>query len=414
MNPASLPLSRLAIAAHGDRVLRILRKAIGAPPLLQRPEYADPERQPWGIRKAATWRPAPGSKRASLRLFVAVAVLATGCASPIPQEEVAVPTAMPHPPSAVPTEPPTITLVAVGDVMLARDLVTLMDTHGSTYPFEHVATLLGDADVTIANIEGTLTERGTPADKKYTFRTPPRHAAGLAQAGIDVVSLGNNHALDFGPEGLQDTIAALDAVGIAHSGAGQGEEAARRPAILEVKGTRMAFLSYAATADAVSAGPGQSGIAWGSVETMRDDIRQAKEEADVVVVSLHAGVEYADEPSPDQRALAQAAAEAGAALVLGHHPHVLQPWEFHDSTLIVYSLGNFVFDLDEDDLTELGPAPFQTVVLRLELAADGVKHVEPIPVFIDPLENRPRRATPAEATAILDRVGLLGGQAGQP
>jgi poly-gamma-glutamate synthesis protein (capsule biosynthesis protein) len=288
--------------------------------------------------------------------------------------------------------------------MLARDLVTLMDSHGSTYPFERVAQVLADADITVGNLEGTFTERGTPANKQYVFRTPPRHASGLALAGIDVVSLANNHALDYGPEGLRNTITSLDAAGIAHSGAGENDGVARRPAILEVGGLLVAFLSYAATADAFTAAPGVPGVAWGDVNTIREDVGRAMAQADMVVVSLHAGNEYADEPSPTQRLLAQAAVDAGAALVLGHHPHVLQSWESQGRSLIAYSLGNFVFDLDEDDLSQLGSAPFQTAALRVRISAGGVEDVEPVPFFIDPVENRPRPARPEEAQAILDRI----------
>ena len=344
-----------------------------------------------------------------LRLAVlgAVAFLAACGASPAEESArsgvpAAMPTSTPAPLTATPV--PTITLVAVGDVMLARDLVTLMDRHGSTYPFERVRRTLADADVTVANLEGTFTERGAPANKEYVFRTPPRHAIGLARAGIDIVSLANNHALDYGPEGLNDTIRSLDAAGIAHSGAGENEGAARRPAILEVRGLRVAFLSYAATADAFMAAPGVPGVAWGAVDTIREDVGQAREHADIVVVSLHAGNEYADEPDPTQRLLAQAAVGAGAALVLGHHPHVLQRWDFRGSSLIAYSLGNFVFDLDEDDLRQLGPGPFQTAALKVRISADGVEDVEPVPLYIDPWENRPRPALPAETQAILARI----------
>ncbi len=298
--------------------------------------------------------------------------------------------------------------------MLARDLVTLMDRYGAMYPFERVAPILADADITVANLEGTFTEGGTPADKKYVFRTPPRDAAGLALAGIDVVSLANNHALDFGPEGLRDTIAALDAVGIAHSGAGENDMAARRPAILPVRGLRVAFLSYAATADASAAAADADGVAWGTVDTISEDVKRARGQADVVVVSLHAGNEYADEPSDTQRLLAQAAIEAGATLVLGHHPHVLQRWEFRGPSFVAYSLGNFVFDLDGDDLAQLGPAPFQTVALKISVSASGVEKVEPIPVYIDPEEDRPRLAGPAEAEAILDRIQQLAGDLETP
>ena len=359
----------------------------------------------------------PGLHRAIVAVVLALLV---ACGTPSNQEPAshATPTAVPtlalSPSTPTPTPPLTISLVAIGDLMLARDLVTLMDRYGAIYPFEHVAPILADADVTIANLEGTFTERGSPADKKYVFRTPPRDAAGLVLAGIDVVSLANNHALDFAPEGLRDTITTLDVVGIAHSGAGENDAAARRPAILEVRGLRVAFLSYAATADATAAAPGVDGVAWGTVDTISEDVRRASEQADIVVVSLHAGNEYTDEPSATQQLLAQAAVEAGATLVLGHHPHVLQGWEFRGPSFIAYSLGNFVFDLDEDDLVQLGPAPFQTVALKIYVSASGVEKVEPIPVYIDPQEDRPRPADPAEAEAILDRIQQLGGDLGAP
>jgi len=351
-------------------------------------------------------------------MLAVVLALSVACGTPFDREpaphatQTAVPTLAPSPPTATP--PPTISLVAIGDLMLARDLVTLMDRYGAMYPFERVAPILADADITVANLEGTFTEGGTPADKKYVFRTPPRDAAGLALAGIDVVSLANNHALDFGPEGLRDTIAALDAAGIAHSGAGENDMAARRPAILAVGGLRVAFLSYAATADASAAAADTDGVAWGTVDTISEDVKRARGQADVVVVSLHAGNEYADEPSDTQRLLAQAAIEAGATLVLGHHPHVLQRWESRGPSFVAYSLGNFVFDLDGDDLAQLGPAPFQTVALKISVSASGVEKVEPIPVYIDPQEDRPRLAGPAEAEAILDRIQQLAGDLETP
>src|SRR3990172_2870300 len=225
--------------------------------------------------------------------------------------------------TATPQATGRVTLNAVGDLMLARDIVTLMDEHGWGYPFAAVRELLADADITIANLEGTFTERGEAASKLYTFRTPPRHAPGIAEAGIDVVSLGNNHTLDFGAAGLGDTLTALDAAGGRYGGAA-ARPAAGRPA----------------------------------------------------------------------------AVDAGAALVLGHHAHVLQGWERIGGALIVYGLGNFVFDLDRDDLATLGPRPFQTVVLRVDLTREGVQGVTARPVFIDPDEDRPRPATGDEAREI--------------
>jgi len=290
-----------------------------------------------------------------------------------------------------------VTLNAVGDLMLARDIITLMDAKGSAHPFAAVRHLLADADVTIANMEGTFTDRGIAASKYYTFRTPPRHAEGLAEAGIDVVSLGNNHAMDFGPVGLADTLAALDAAGIAHSGAGPDAVSARQPARLMVNGLGLAFLSYNYVAESTPAGPSSAGVAWGDAATIRQDVVAAKQAADLVIVSLHGGTEYNDGVTETQRLRARAAIEAGAALVLGHHAHVFQGWQVVGSAagraVIVWGLGNFVFDLDFEDLATLGPRPFQTAVLHFELTREGVQSVSARPVYIDPAENRPVPAT---------------------
>jgi poly-gamma-glutamate capsule biosynthesis protein CapA/YwtB (metallophosphatase superfamily) len=315
---------------------------------------------------------------------------------------------------ATPTPTGVLTLAAVGDIMLARDITTLMDEHGAVYPFERVLPLLQNADLTIANSEGTFTERGTAQVKAYTFRTPPKFAAGLAQAGIDAVSLGNNHTADYGPDGVADTIAALDAIGVKHAGAGMNDAEARKPAFLQAQGLRIAFLSYTDIMENTFAGPDIAGVALATPDVIAADVRAAKSQADVVIVALHSGVEYTDAPQPDQQELAHAAIDAGALIVLGHHPHTLQGWTSYNGGLIIYSLGNFVFDLDNDDLTNLGPRAFQTAVVSVTFDAHAVRSVRAEPVFIDPNEDRPRPATVDEAAAIHQRIDMLNQIAGAP
>jgi poly-gamma-glutamate capsule biosynthesis protein CapA/YwtB (metallophosphatase superfamily) len=300
-----------------------------------------------------------------------------------------------------------VTLNAVGDLMLARDIITLMDENGSVYPFAAVKELLEDSDITIANMEGTFTERGTQASKFYTFRTPPLHARGLAEAGIDVVSLGNNHAMDFGAQGLQDTLDALDAAGVLHGGAGANIQAARAPVFIEKNGLRLAFLSYNAVGEATFAGPNSYGVANADTAAIAQDVAGAKASADLVIVSLHAGTEYVDTPTAQQSTLARAAIDAGAVLVLGHHAHVLQGMQEYNGGLIAYGLGNFVFDLDSGDLATLGARPFQTMVLRLELSHEGAERVVTRPVFIDPTENRPVVPTGERLLEIESRIERL-------
>ncbi len=332
--------------------------------------------------------------------------------SPSASDTPTAPESMPtRAPSSSPTapagEPGIVTINAVGDLMLERDVIDLMDRYGALYPFEVVRSLLADADITVANMEGTFTDRGVAAGKKYTFRTPPRFARGLADAGIDVVSLGNNHTMDFGAVGVSDTLTALDSAGVRHAGAGVDEASARRPAVVEGKGMKVAFLSYNAVLEATFAGVTTPGVARATTGVIAHDVAAAKTTADFVVVSLHAGVEYTDDPTAEQRSLARAAVDAGAVLVLGHHPHVLQGWERYRGGVIVYSLGNFVFDLDPDDLATLGPRPFQTIVLRVSLSREAVVGVTSRPVFIDPVQVRPLPADPAQAEAIERRLKSL-------
>lgn len=316
-------------------------------------------------------------------------------------QAIAVQTVTPAPSSGV------VTINAVGDLMLDRDVERLMEERGGSYPFEKVQALLADADITVANLEGTLSDRGEAAAKSYTFRTAPRAAWDVAKAGIDVVSLANNHSTDFGEISLLDTIDALDAAGVRHAGAGSNGAEAHQPVLVEANGLRLAFLSYNAVPGSTAAGDEQAGVAWADEDVITRDVEAAEGRADAIVVLLHAGVEYQDAPNPEQRSLARAAIDAGASLVLGHHAHVLQGWEQYRGGVIVYGLGNFVFDLDADDLVTLGPRPFQTAVLRVTLDRNGVTEVRARPVFIDPEENRPLPADPDQAQQIEDRIATL-------
>jgi poly-gamma-glutamate synthesis protein (capsule biosynthesis protein) len=348
-------------------------------------------------------------------LAVALSFFLLACGVPDPNAPTAIPESSTETPATTPAPPVDtsattgpITLNAVGDIMLERDIITLMDQNGSAYPCAAVRPILADADITIGNMEGAFTARGTQASKFYTFRTPPRHAKGLFDAGFDVVSLGNNHAMDYGAVGLTDTIAALDAAGVKHSGADVDATAARKPAILEAKGTKIAFLSYNAVLEATFATSDSAGVAYADEDDIRADVIAAKQLADIVIVSLHAGVEYQDAPTAEQRRLDHAAIDAGASILLGSHAHVFQGWERYGRGVIVYGLGNFVFDLDPDDLATMGPRPFQTAVMRFELSPAGeVLSVTARPVFIDPREVRPQPAVGERLTGVETRIRML-------
>jgi poly-gamma-glutamate synthesis protein (capsule biosynthesis protein) len=291
-----------------------------------------------------------------------------------------------------------------------------MRERGHAFPFEHVRRLMAGSDIRFGNLELPLTERVAATYKDYVFRAPPSSVDALTGAGFNVLSLANNHALDYGSEGLLDTLATLERAGIAGVGAGRSAEEARRPAVLTVKGVRVAFLAYTNTpndsisgwnAAADEAGAERPGVAWGRAEDIRRDVAAARAGADVVIVSLHSGFEYTATPNPRQRELARASVDAGAALVLGGHPHVLQGVEFYRGAPIIYSLGNFVFDLDDDDRRQPGLPSVLTTIFRVTLTKQGVTSVRFLPAVIDQREGRPTPVSGDAATPVLARLYRL-------
>ena len=307
----------------------------------------------------------------------------------------------------------SITISAVGDISLARQVVDRMQANGADYPYALVAPLV-DGDIGLANLEGPFTDRGDPWPKGYNFRTPARFAAGLRSGRFGVVTLANNHTLDFGAIGLTDTIAALDAAGIGHAGAGRDDIAAWNPVIIDVRGLRTAFIGCALTPDegggfsirAWAAGSGDApGIAVCEAGRLRDAVARARTAADFVIVAVHAGDEYNTAPNATQRELATAALEGGADAYIGAHAHVVQPIERHGQQLVVWGLGNFIFDLDEVDLANI-PQPRVSLILDLTLTKGrGVTAYHAIPVTQDADEDRPRPAAPEEAAALYALIG---------
>lgn len=308
------------------------------------------------------------------------------------------PTPEPTPPPTPSPPPARVLLAAVGDVMLGRSVGARLEAEGAAIAFAHVRDILSGADITVANLESAVGVRGTPAPKAYTFRAPPAAVEALALAGIDLVSLANNHSLDYGPESLAETRALLAERGILSPGAGPNRAVAHAPATLVHEGLTLAFLAYVtvpvegtgfdpATWTATTDTPG---VAWLDIPTMAEEIRAARHDADLVVVLLHFGIEWQLEPSEVQREQARAAIDAGATLVVGAHPHVLQEVEAYGDGLIAYSLGNFVFDGFWDPAND-------SAILLVELTAAGIIGYEMVPVTIVdgiPLLSEPREGPP--------------------
>lgn len=251
-----------------------------------------------------------------------------------------------RPPIMVQATPASSALIALaGDVYFGGSMPHYLDEHGLESPCESLPPQLRSADLFVANLESPVCIGGVPAkNKKFVFRMHPKSLELLHLCGIDAVNLANNHSMDYGASGLQETIQYLEDSGITFFGAGATRQQARTPWVTTINGIRIAFLGYSLTLPrSYWAGPNKAGSATGDSNDIAKDVKTALEKADHVFVTFHWGGERIQEPRAYQRTLGRAAIDAGAALVYGHHPHIPQEIEIYKGHPILYSLGNFVF-----------------------------------------------------------------------
>jgi poly-gamma-glutamate synthesis protein (capsule biosynthesis protein) len=279
----------------------------------------------------------------------------------------------------------TWTLVAGGDVMLDRSVYrrAILQGKGVDYPWNGgtaritarfccgwpgmrliraervgaggaVRTLIRRADVAVVNLEGPAPD--DPVHRMYglVFTMDPRLLAGVRRAGVDVVSLANNHIRNDGSSGVRQTLRNLDEAGLRHFGAGRDLAAARRPAWFTAAGTRIVLLGYNGNGTAANATANRAGAAPLTLKVLRADLRAARRAgADVVVVLPHWGAEYTDRVTAQQRTFGREALEAGADMVLGNHSHWAGPIGIRSGDrLVVYSMGDLLFDLNHDERTQ--------------------------------------------------------------
>ena len=296
-----------------------------------------------------------------------------------------------------------VSLIAVGDVMLSRSVDSAIKRHGDyKYPFLKTTDLLKSADITFGNLETAITPGRQVVSGEMMFRSDPEVVEGLNLAGFDILSLANNHSMNFGQQGIKDTFQYLNEAGIEYIGAGNDKAEARQPVIFEVKGLKFAFLAYTDT-DVVpasyEASSSRAGNAFMNVAEMQEDVNGVKGSVDFVIISMHSGSEYVPGPNSRQTNFARQAVEAGTALVIGHHPHVTQTMEKYQDGYILYSLGNFVFDQMWSEETRRG------LIAEIIFNADGIQEFEFYPVVIEDYAQ-PRYANSTEEEEILNRLGF--------
>ena len=283
----------------------------------------------------------------------------------------------------------SITLALAGDTMLGRGVAEKLERSGPDPLFaDEVVEAARSADLFVLNLECCISERGEPwpaREKPFFFRAPPMAVEALTKLGVDCVTLGNNHALDFGEVALLDTFEHLTRAGIAWAGAGRDAERARAPAYLEVSGFRLAVLGFTDHPGDFAATHDHAGVAFADLrrevpEWLQDAIRTARADADAVLVTPHWGPNMAPEPVAHVRAAATALRDAGATLVAGHSAHV-----FHGvAGTVLFDLGDFVDDYIVDPVlrNDLGLLFFVT------LDDAGLSRVEALPLKLDYCHTR--------------------------
>jgi len=267
-----------------------------------------------------------------------------------------------------------IVIFAVGDIMLDRGVEYMVEKYGEgdfKFPFLKITDVLKKADLLFGNLESVISDKGIKVGSIYSFRAEPEAIEGLTYAGFNILSVANNHIFDYGREAMEDNFKRLKEAGIDYVGGGFNEKEVRSGIIKEIKGTKIIFLAYNNLGSEYwRATETKSGIGWLD-EKIKEDIKLAKEKSDLVIVSFHWGEEYQNQPNDEQKYFAHLAIDSGADLVIGHHPHVIQPIEKYKGGWMAYSLGNFVFDQYFSEETMKG--------LMLEIAIENKKIKETIP-----------------------------------
>lgn len=386
--PASLrlpPRTGALLAARRSVVTVIALVAISGALVLVAATLARPSAPLSDAAAAAPPRPSPTS-------------IASPTASPTSSGGVGSPTPLDAPTDAAGIDSPPIVLAFAGDVHGERQIAGALAA--GEHPLADIAPVLGDADLTIVNLETSVGSTGTPATKTYTFQAPAMLLDELVRAGVDVVSLANNHSLDYGLPGLIETLDLAQRAGLAVIGAGEDATTAYAASIHQVRDRTVALVGLTRvwpepTWGATDERPGLAGAY--DLHRAVTAVVEARAVADVVVAVVHWGAEGADCPDHNQLELAGALLAAGATAVVGHHPHVLQPVVHRNGGLAAYSLGNFLWYTS-------GSASRLTGVLRLEIDDSGVSDWTLAPAVIHPGDGGPRPASGADADAVATRI----------
>lgn len=298
----------------------------------------------------------------------------------------------------------SLKLLFVGDVMLGRGVNAVLRDEGADYPWGNTLSIFRGADLRIANLECTISDRGSPwPEKEFCFRSDESNIGVLKAAGIEAVSLANNHSLDFGIDALSDTLAILDHAGIAHAGAGPNLAAAFTPAVFTAAGVRIALVSFTDNEPNWEAGEDRPGVAYVPVDFGEDraarlfnTIRDAQRAAEIVIVAAHWGPNWGYLPPPPHIPFAHRMIDVGADVVFGHSGHVFRGIEIYGDRPIMYCAGNFIDDyaVDEDERND------ESFIFVVERDAEKIRRLHLYPTVITDCQARMAEHPYAERIAM--------------
>ena len=300
-------------------------------------------------------------------------------------------------------KPYSISFTSTGDLIFWREVGDYIDQNGGASAMANISDFLAQADVTIANVESPLSkdESEPITDKDVYIIGKPSVIESIQNSGIDLASLANNHIMDYGKPALADTLKALDGVGVLHAGAGLTEDEAAKMAEMEVDGVSIAFFSWTDIVPdyflAYGDEPGVVSARMNMADACKR-VSEAKATHDIVIVAMHWGVEYEDYITDYlQSEPAHQLVDAGADVILGNHPHVIEGIEFYKGALIAYAHGNCVFWQKYDHTHE-------SYLLSFDMTDEGVKNVVATPLYLDDKYGIPDFATGSQAQETLSRL----------
>lgn len=296
-------------------------------------------------------------------------------------------------------------LLLVGDVMLGRYVNETLQRQPPDYPWGDTLPLFQAADARLLNLECALADTGAPwtaTPKVFHFRSDAKNAATLRAAGVNIVSLANNHALDYGYDALDETLRTLDAAGVAYAGAGRDLAEARRPAIIQAGGAAIGMLAFTDNEPQWAATATRPGVFYAPVDlsdARAQDLlaatRQASAVVDLLIVSAHWGPNWGYQPPQEHIPFARALIEAGADVIFGHSGHVFRGVELYQGRPILYCAGNFVDDYAVDDVERND----ESGVFMLEWEAGETVAIRVYPTLIEDCQARLAQGSMAEAIA---------------